>query len=500
MKKVFIIILMSALFFNGKAQVNGVLLSDTANIKLIQVWGNHYERGYAQGYLLANEIYDIYTNYLLPQFGTSMPLAKQIIEEGQHISIDAKYANEAMGMVNGMALAGIDTTGVDYLDLLVANSFLDLAGFSGFKNMENGCSSFMSWGNATNGTNLNGKSVISRHLDWSNVPPIINNQVIVAHIPSEIDEQPWVMIGHAGQIGAISAINNNGLCVFQHMLSDFSGPAAQFNMAYEPIWFTLRNAIEMDDYNNDSEYNCNDIYDAIAFNQNGYADGFIVTALSPSTAIEDSMIAMVAELAPLSPLFTFRHNNYFDSIPGDNLYAANYEIKRNDHRHWCFRYLGVANNIGTGTNISDKINWTLMRDFSNASTGNIQFMQFVPEDRYFNLSVYRNGTPAYLNDSIRYYLDDLFNTTSIKKANEKTSDFKIFPNPFNKTTTLYFDNNKDEIFNLSIYSIKGDIVKSVNNISGNTFEFSRDTIPNGVYILKLEGSKGTNYKDKIVID
>ena len=52
MKKLILILLVSALFLNAKSQnVNGILLADSANITVIQVWGNHYERGFAQGYL-----------------------------------------------------------------------------------------------------------------------------------------------------------------------------------------------------------------------------------------------------------------------------------------------------------------------------------------------------------------------------------------------------------------------------------------------------------------
>ncbi len=41
----------------------------------------------------------------------------------------------------------------------------------------------MSWGDATIGTCLDGKSVISRHLDWTPDPAITENQAIVIHIP-----------------------------------------------------------------------------------------------------------------------------------------------------------------------------------------------------------------------------------------------------------------------------------------------------------------------------
>lgn len=504
MKRIIITILLSVIFFSIKSQnINGRILADSANITVVQVWGSHYERGFAQGYLLSDKILDIYNNYLLPQFGSYMATAKLLIQQGQHIRIDSVYIYEAMGIIDGMDSAGISVPGVDFLNILVANSFLDLQGFTGFKNLglSNGCSSLMSWGDATVGTSLNGKAVISRHLDWSNVSPIVNNQVIVAHIPSEADEQNWVMIGHAGQIGSISGINTSGLTVFQHNLSDFAGNSAVLNQGYEPIWLSLRNAMEKADFNNDGAHNCNDVYDALSVNTKGYADGFIVTSLSASNSGIDSLVAMVAELTPITPLHTFRHNDYNDSIPGDNLYAANYEIKRNDHLHWCSRYLGVANNIGNGTMINDIQNWDLMRLYSNASSSNIQFMQFVPEDRYFNLSVFMNGHGAFQNDSIRYYIDDLFELPlEISSKKNKSQKLKIYPNPFDNSTSIKFDNPKKESFELSIISLKGDVVRSVKNINKDSLIISRDSLENGVYIIKLKGNKGTTYEDKIVIE
>jgi len=60
---------------------------------------------------------------------------------------------------------------------------------------------------------------------------------------------------------------------------------------------------------------------------NGYASGFIVCTLAPSTNCIDSLIAIVLELAPQQPYVTYRSDKYSDSIRGSNLYAANSMIK-----------------------------------------------------------------------------------------------------------------------------------------------------------------------------
>ena len=222
---VFAAVTLFSIQFQFAQNVQGVLLSDTGNISVVKVWGTHSERGFATGYLLGEKIKSIYTGYIMPAFGSYLATAKTIIQQSQHLKIDPAYMEEAKAIVNGMSFAGIDVTGFDSLDVLVANSFLDLQNLSYFQNLQldNGCSSLMSWGEATNGTALDGKSVIARHLDWSTNASIINNQAMVIHIPSEEDEQPWLLIGFAGQISALSGVNSSGLSAFQHMLSDFSG-------------------------------------------------------------------------------------------------------------------------------------------------------------------------------------------------------------------------------------------------------------------------------------
>jgi hypothetical protein len=402
-----------------------------------------------------------------------------------------------------MAEAGIDTTGVNYLDILVANSFLDLEGFSSFKNlnMSNGCSSLMSWGDATINTPLNGKSVISRHLDWTASASIVNNQVMVAHIPSEADEQPWVMIGFAGQISALSGVSNSGLGAFQHMMSDFSGQQAQTNQAYEPVWFTIRKALETYDYNSDGFHNCTDIRDAVSSNPQGYADGYIITGIASSVAGEDSLIAIVAEIAPLSPLMEFRDNSYKDSIPGDNLYAANYMIRRNNLQHYCSRYLGAVYGLDNGILVSAQKNWSIMRDYSNAGSGNIQFMQFVPEERYVDITAYRSGQPAYMQDSTRYYLDSLFDIqVSVSKFTRSENKIRVAPNPVNNSANIFFESQENEECMVIISDLQAKIVNVKGSVKINQVSISASDYNKGVYTVKVLGNKGTKLETKIVIN
>lgn len=497
MKRLALILLVCVFTAAANAQpVNGIILNASSPY-VIKVWGTHYERGYAQGYLLADQIEEIYTGYVIPMFGSYLPFVKIMIQQGEALNIPAEYISEAQGVLDGMTDAGVNTTGLDYLDLLVGNTFLDISNMASLKNiMKPGCSSLMSWGDATTGTPLNGKSVITRHLDWSTNAAIVNNQAIIVHFPSEADEQPWIMIGFTGQIGILSGVSSQGLCVFQHQMSD-SYTQGLNDAGYEPIWFSLRKMIEKTDYNGDGANDTRDMMAILSNHPAGYADGFIVTALSPSTSGHDSLIAMVAEVAPSAPYHVFRYNDYNDSIPGDNLYAANYEIKRNFANHYCTRYYNVSDALylSNGEDISADSSWSVMRDYSNAGAGNLQMIQVIPEDLQLYVSFYKGGNPAYLGNPMFFPLDELFEfPTGYEPV--LNSGICVMPNPVNGSFRIhanaFFGNGTIEICDLN-----GRQLMRLNDWTPDK-EMNIDILNPGLYLLKLSDRDGSSGYARIV--
>ncbi len=80
---------------------------------------------------------------------------------------------------------------------------------------------------------------------------------------------------------------------------------------------------------------------------------------------------------------------------------------------------------------------------------------------------------------------------------ELTNDvsFKLFPNPFNQSTTLEFANSQKEVFTLTIYDIQGQVVWVNTNIKSNKVEINRQNLTNGFYIFRLQsGSKSVSGK------
>lgn len=501
MKRATILILLIAimscnLFSQTTQEINGAIISSDDQYTVVKVWGTHEERGYAVGYLLAEGIDDLFENYLMPAFGDIYSMARVIMATDDHIAIDSVYIYEAMAMAEGINASGQMSMEVDYIDVLLANSFLDLQNFStkGL-GLENGCSSLINWGDATTGTELNGKSVMSRHLDWDDQPVIIRNQVMVVHFPSEENEQPWLLIGFVGQMSVLSGFNSSGVGIMQHMLSD-EYTSGTINNAYEPIWFSMRKAIETNDYNNDGANNCLDINDVISESINGYGDSYIVTGVAPSTELDNEKIATIIEVAPGEPYVTIRNTDYEDGIPGDNLYAANWTIARNDYLHYCTRYNGIMGNIGTGTLIGKHENWSLMLDYSSSCIsggfGNIQFMQYVPEDNYLKLAYHTiTGTQACENTPIEYDTNELFEIpTSISNRSIK-SKIKPYPNPASETLMIFVPGNANQD-ELQIFSSTGKLVARINVVGGeNKIDISNMSA--GVYFGKLTNS-GYNCK------
>ena len=483
MKKIvytFVVTLLILGGFSASAQSgHGIVYADTNNLIVIKVQGTHYERGYAQGELLGSRITDLVENYIKPAFGSDAVYnsIKGLIAAGNLFKFDSLYVVEAKGMIDGMNSNNSNPLNLDYVDILLSNSMLDISGIFATKgSME--CSSLMSWGDATAGTDLDGKSIVTRHIDWTVYPVLVRNQAMVIQIPSEENEQPWAQIGFAGMISVLSGFNAN-IGVFQLMMVDNDDHGSQ-SEHYEPIWFTLRKAIEQKDPNQDNANNVMDVAYCISQQeQEGYADGYIVSALARSTEENDSLIALVAEVTPSVPYITFRSNSYPDSIPGDNLYTANFQIARNNSMHFCFRYNGIKDHIGDGTSISLEFNRDLMKEYSSLPH-NYQFMTYVPEMDLFRVSVRSDTvTPGYMNPYVDFSISDLFQDFLGVKTMNAENTLKLYPNPANNEVHLDI---KASSFNVQITDMTGRVVLA-KKINANTLDIS--TLPKGVYLLRV---------------
>jgi hypothetical protein len=387
-------------------EVNGKIISKADNLVVLKVWGTHKERGYAYGYLLGDKIRIVYEGYIGYVFKPYISKAKEVIKKNQLLKIEQDYIDECKAIIEGMKAAGFDTNNFDYLDLLVANAFLDLRALLESDAEPNGCSSLLAWGEATKNNELNGKSIITRNLDWSISTKLIQNNIILIHIPAEEDEQPWLSIGYVGHIGALSGTNKSGLSVFQHVMKDdFSNKEIG---KYEPVWFSVRKALEKKDYDGSGQNDVNDLKKILLENKDGYADGYILSAMASSKCGADSLIALIAELGPEKPFISIRNNKFDDKFDGKLLYAANYPICRNNKLNFGTRYTRTAKKTSNYSNITPGISWEIMTTASCLKNANLQTMQIIPELGILKLSVWENNVGAYNNEPKTYDLKSFF--------------------------------------------------------------------------------------------
>lgn len=83
---------------------------------------------------------------------------------------------------------------------------------------------------------------------------------------------------------------------------------------------------------------------------------------------------------------------------------------------------------------------------------------------------------------------------------EILSDFTliIFPNPFHSQTTIHSDIECDHA-TINIYNIFGQLVKQINNVSGNDITINRDQLNCGVYSLQLSQGNKMMIEEKLII-
>ena len=90
------------------------------------------------------------------------------------------------------------------------------------------------------------------------------------------------------------------------------------------------------------------------------------------------------------------------------------------------------------------------------------------------------------------------NFTPVVENNTQKVNCFIYPNPFSSQTTLQTDKTfKDAT--LTVYSLYGQSVKQINNLSGQTIILNRDNLPSGLYFVRLTEENKIITVDKLVI-
>ncbi|UCG31711.1 MAG: hypothetical protein JSU68_08580, partial [Phycisphaerales bacterium] len=223
----------------GKPDVNGTL-TEIEGLTVLRVWGTPAERGYAHGYLMAEQIAAVMDQYL-----KDGPLGEGSIERYEKrtlprlamMKIDPEHEAEMRGILEGVEArlggpAEMPILGrpMRYEDIMAANCTGDLS--------RSGCSSFAAWGEMTS----DGGTIGARNMDWPVIQCLLDTQIILVNVPEpDSGRLGWVGITWPTYVGVNTGMNAEGLTVATH---DAGGYAPSISSGFTPYGWMFRRALE----------------------------------------------------------------------------------------------------------------------------------------------------------------------------------------------------------------------------------------------------------------
>lgn len=189
-------------------------LETVKGVRVLRLGGTPHEMGVTHGYLLASDILEGFDAYMLknPLVGGSKGYVNRVLPMAtKAMTWSPEETAELEGIIQGMSaklgeglhMKGLDRK-FDVRDLKAMNSYGDWYMFA--------CASFSAWGGLT----ADGSTITARNFDFPPAPVLFRMQMLVAYTPKELGRKRWVTVGFPGLIGAISAMNEDGVGIFIH--------------------------------------------------------------------------------------------------------------------------------------------------------------------------------------------------------------------------------------------------------------------------------------------
>ncbi len=94
--------------------------------------------------------------------------------------------------------------------------------------------------------------------------------------------------------------------------------------------------------------------------------------------------------------------------------------------------------------------------------------------------------------------DDSYIATSNSDVLE-LDKFEIKPNPFSDRTVIEFSNDEGASYDLTVTNMTGQVITSVNNVTGNIVELSADNMGAGIYFATLTDAEGRRLTRRLVV-
>lgn len=187
-------------------------LETVAGMPVLTLRGPIVERGFAEGWLLADQILDCIDDFALSPQVVPQPelwdayVKPMVVKAFTFAEPDRAWAAAVVeGVIARRGDAKIEKLGRALVpdDLLTCASIPDLRGFL--------CSSVALWGEATAGDAF----LVGRNLDYFGTPKMLDATIVRVHAPLE-GRKGWVGIGWPGLLGCLTGWNDAGVFIAIH--------------------------------------------------------------------------------------------------------------------------------------------------------------------------------------------------------------------------------------------------------------------------------------------
>ncbi len=225
-------------------------------MRVLRLWGTHYQQGYAHGNLLAEEIVDLLENYMIGRmYALDMYFYTSVLFL-LYARVPVPYQLEIAGLYQGMKDSlgeeGLYSPqlkrGFGPLDLLRWNMLevLQLDFETNDSHAGGMCSSFSAWGDAT----ADGALIMARNLDFGYPDDMLEQSSLLIAYEDHgrvFQGREWISFAWPGLIACGTGMNEDGVGAAAHYSN--SNPNVEdlfveIPRYYTPLGFVLRDVLE----------------------------------------------------------------------------------------------------------------------------------------------------------------------------------------------------------------------------------------------------------------
>ncbi|MCB0642299.1 MAG: T9SS type A sorting domain-containing protein, partial [Phaeodactylibacter sp.] len=86
-------------------------------------------------------------------------------------------------------------------------------------------------------------------------------------------------------------------------------------------------------------------------------------------------------------------------------------------------------------------------------------------------------------------------TVDFNLANSLT----VKPNPFSEMAVITFDNPNNKVYDVTVTTLTGQVVKTLNGVAGNSIELQRENLTAGMYFINFVSEAGKTATTKMIV-